>query len=53
MKTAILSLVLLLLASSPLGQGMARKRNPFPGETGIHPVCNGHNRLPHPGCGGL
>lgn len=27
---------------------MARKRNPFPGETGIHPVCNGHNRLPHP-----
>ena len=34
--------------ASPLGQGMARKRNPFPGETGIHPVCNGHNRLPHP-----
>lgn len=27
---------------------MARKRNPFPGETGIHPVCNGHNRLPPP-----
>lgn len=32
---------------------MGRKRNPFPGETGIYPVCDGHNRFPHPGCGRL